>query len=117
MFAAPGMYIDFVMMGFLSLPDEIVELVGEQVINRHGVKAWCRVASTCTRLWGMQLPDSADSWAIEPDVDIEGESKVSILLRAQHLRQTQIYEACAVRRRTLATAADTGNALIVLLGQ
>ena len=49
------------MEGLLSLPNDVIELVGEHVIgtNRAGLREWCRVTSTCKRLWHMQLPESA----------------------------------------------------------
>ena len=64
------------MVGLLSLPDDVIELVGKQVIYRQGLRAWCQLTSTCKCLWGMQLPRSAQSWSVSPDVDIKGESKV-----------------------------------------
>ena len=66
------------MVGILSLPDELIELVGRQVINsqHNGVRTWCRVSSTCKRLWDMQLPGSAIYWSMDLELSIEGESKM-----------------------------------------
>ena len=80
------------MAGFLALPNEVVELIGERVIERHGLRAWCRMTSTCKRLWSMQLPGSAYAWSIDFDFDIEGESKVNLSSLAQrtgHLTATE----------------------------
>lgn len=40
------------MASFLSLPDELIELVGIAAEEHAGIKAWCRLTSTCRRLWG-----------------------------------------------------------------
>ena len=65
------------MTGFLSLPDEVVELIGKRVVDRYDLSAWCRVTSTCKRLWGMQLPGSASSWTL--CIDDIGSESVSML--------------------------------------
>ena len=72
---------DITMPRFLSLPVELIERVGEQVISRQqaGLKTWCKVASTCKRLWRMQLPESAATWAMDIDVNVKGMSKVHIV--------------------------------------
>ena len=73
------------MMGFLSLPDEIFELVGKRVIGstKAGLRDWCRVTSTCKRLWGMKLPESHLSWSVDLDDDIEGQSKATFHCHTQ----------------------------------
>ena len=70
------------MASLLSLPDELLEAVGTQVISRDkaGLREWCRVTSTCKRLWDMELQDSASKWSLYHGGDIEGESKVSYAL-------------------------------------
>ena len=67
------------MAGLLSLPDEVIEVVGKHVIGRlrEGLKKWCQVTTTCTRLWEMQLPGSASEWWMSPDFDLSGKSKIS----------------------------------------
>ena len=53
------------MATILALPDELIEVVGTHVMSwrygddpRHvGIKAWCRITSTCRRLWKLQLPN------------------------------------------------------------
>ena len=101
------------MVGLLSLPDEVVELVGKHVIKRHdGLKAWCRLTSTCKRLWGAQLPGSAYSWSIKPDVDIEGKSKASALSLAL-CKVPLSLSLASPRRCALAITADTINAVTV----
>ena len=69
---------DLIMVGLLSLPDEVIELVGKQVIRWHGdgVRAWCRVTSTCKYLWDMRLPDSAVAWSMDLDKSIKGKSEM-----------------------------------------
>ncbi len=65
------------MAGFLSLSDSLTELVGQKVIGtrQEGLKDWCRVTTTCKRLWDMQLPGSALKWFINLSDDIKGASK------------------------------------------
>ena len=63
------------MVGFISLPEEVIELVGEHVIRGHGLKAWCRATSTCKRLWGMPLPGSTYRWCLKANIHMRGESK------------------------------------------
>ena len=66
-----------IMAGLLSLPNVLIELVVEQVIGNQqlGLKDWCRAASTCKRLRGMQLPAKATAWCVNLDSDIKGESE------------------------------------------
>ena len=104
------------MVNFLSLPDEVIELIGKHVIKRHdGLKAWCRLTSTCKRLWSAQLPGSAYSWSIEPDVDIERKSKVNAVshITVSIDQRMLLLSLCFLHRRALAIAADTVDALIV----
>ena len=72
------MYSGLNMEGFLSLPNEVIELIGKQVIGSPqlgaGLQAWCHLTTTCKRLYAMQLPGSAFEWSIELDFDPEGES-------------------------------------------
>ncbi len=40
-----------------DLPDKILRLIAWQVLeNEEGMRLWCKLASTCTRLWSFQLP-------------------------------------------------------------
>ena len=76
------------MVGLLSLPDEVIELIGVQVLrNSHfDLRDWCQVTRTCKRLWGMQIPGSATEWGLDLDEeyeDIRGESKGTTKLLAQ----------------------------------
>ena len=66
------------MVGLLSLPDELVEHVGKAIIDsrQDGLREWCRVTSTCKRLWDMQLPESTIEWSLDLDDDFVGESKI-----------------------------------------
>lgn len=73
------------MEGFLSLPQEVIDLVGKQVISGReprepeadGIRDWCRLASTCKELWSMQLPTSALRWSLHLDIRLKGESKAT----------------------------------------
>ncbi|CAL5225585.1 g8431 [Coccomyxa viridis] len=58
----------------LSLPDELIEIVGKHAIgtDQAGLREWCRATSTCTRLWKMDLPGSASSCHLDLDNDIRG---------------------------------------------
>ena len=69
------------MVGLLSLPDELIELVGQQAMcdQEDGLRKWCQLTSTCKRLWDMQLPGSASEWCIDLNAGIEGQSKVSLV--------------------------------------
>ena len=74
--APPFIYVT--MIGLLSLPDELIELVGKAVIDSRqaGLREWCRVTSTCKRLWAMQLPESISEWSLDLDDELGGESKM-----------------------------------------
>ena len=63
------------MADLLSMPDDVMEHVAEQALWRHdGIRAWCRLASTCSRLWRLKLPRSLNhSWTVLGDVPLEGE--------------------------------------------
>ena len=40
-----------------NLPDEILQLIARQVLERKdGFRLWCKLSSTCRRLWSFQLP-------------------------------------------------------------
>ena len=60
------------MASILSLPDELIELIGIAAEEHAGVRAWCRLASTCRRLWGLQLPQARRGWSLSCPLDIEG---------------------------------------------
>ncbi len=86
------------MTGLLSLPDEVIELIGVQVLSNSNfdLRAWCQVTRTCKRLWGMQIPESASEWTVDPDegyVDIRGESKATDKLLAQCNLHAQVSHA------------------------
>ena len=67
----------FERVGLLSLSNDLIKLVGQQVIKSPdaGLRAWCRVTSTCKRLWDMQLPESSSEWRLDVREDFEGETK------------------------------------------
>lgn len=62
------------MADLLSLPSVLIELVVKQIIRTQeiGLRDWCRAASTCKRLWSMQLPGEAIEWSVNLDIDIQG---------------------------------------------
>ena len=66
------------MPGLLLLSDDLIELVRKQALEspKAGVRAWCRVTSTCKRLWDMQLLESSAEWHLDMGKNIRGESKV-----------------------------------------
>ncbi len=40
-----------------DLPEGLLSLVARQVLEKEeGMRLWCKLASTCTRLWSFQLP-------------------------------------------------------------
>ncbi len=55
------------MASLLSLPDEVIDIIGIATERRLGIKTWCRLTSTCRHLRTMQLPQSRDGWAIPWD--------------------------------------------------
>ena len=65
------------MMGLLSLPDEVIELVGMHFLE-PGLRQWCQVTTTCKRLWDMQLPESSFDWVVDLADGMESKSKLSL---------------------------------------
>ena len=44
-------------MNLLKLPDELLHMIASQVLEvEEGLRSWCRLATTCKRLWSLQLP-------------------------------------------------------------
>ena len=40
-----------------NLPGELLCLIARQVLEKdEGLRLWCKLASTCTRLWSFQMP-------------------------------------------------------------
>ena len=72
------------MASILSLPDELIERIGTAAEKRAGFKAWCRLTSTCRRLWGLQLPQARRGWSLPYRTDIEGK------LHRRQLSPTQL---------------------------
>ncbi len=60
------------MASILSLPDELIELLGIATERHAGIKAWCGLTSTCRRLWRLQLPDSHQGVTIGDNIKFEG---------------------------------------------
>ena len=63
------------MANLLSLPDEVIDIIGIATKERVGIEAWCRLASTCRRLWRLQLPESSRGCEIPPEFNIAGMSQ------------------------------------------
>ena len=64
------------MASILSLPDEVLEIIGKKTEQHLGIKAWCRLTSTCRHLWMLQLPHSCRGYVLSSDslseISIEG---------------------------------------------
>ncbi len=44
-------------MKMLGLPDELLGMIAGQVLEiQEGIRMWCRLSTTCKRLWNLQLP-------------------------------------------------------------
>ena len=83
------------MASLLSLPDEIIDIIGT-VTERHvGIKAWCMLTSTCRRLWRLQLPQSRRGWAIPTELNIEG--MLHRLLSCKRQYSQQLHKCCSMR--------------------
>ena len=40
-----------------TLPDELLRMIAGQVLKMEdGLRMWCRLSTTCKRLWSLQLP-------------------------------------------------------------
>ena len=40
-----------------DIPDETLRLIAREVLEKNdGMRLWCKLACTCTRLWCFQLP-------------------------------------------------------------
>ena len=105
------------MIGLLSLSNDLIELVGKEIIvdeEDSGLEAWCRVTTTCKRLWDMQLPESSSEWLLEMNDDIRSESKIRQLQLAQGnvLCMCKWYHV-AMSRCTMDTAANAINKQVV----
>lgn len=73
------------MASILSLPDELIELLGI-VTKRHvGIKAWCRLTSTCRHLSRLQLPGSHLGTILSFDTKIEGRQRHAEMSHALQL--------------------------------
>ena len=103
------------MIGLLSLSTDLIEVLGRQVIRRAGLRAWCRLTSTCKQLWDMQLPTSPSSWSFDVNDDIRSKSKreqaslapyIFVHMSAPMSCAVQLYHL-VVSRCSLGTAADT----------
>ena len=82
------------MASILSLPDEVLEMLGEMTEQHQGIKAWCRLTSTCRRLWMLQLPYSYRGCTLSSDyedgIDIEGKLPRLKLVPSSTCRTTYI---------------------------
>ena len=71
-FQSASAFDAYSMASILSMPDELIELVGVATERHVGIKAWCRLTSACRRLWRMQLPDSHRGVSLTDNIKIEG---------------------------------------------
>ena len=66
------------MASILSLPDEVLEIIGWHTEQHVSSKAWCMLMSSCKRLWTLQLPYSCHGCSLTNDdgfgTSIEGRS-------------------------------------------
>ena len=61
------------MTSLLSMPDELLQLIALQAIQEvHGLPLYCRIASTCTRLWILQLSSPVDECMFRCQWTLEG---------------------------------------------
>ena len=88
---AQSMNTNLSMSEFLSLPDEVIELVGRYIIDDwwgDGLRKWCHLTTTCKRLWHMQLPESSREWLVDVDNGMRGESELPLV----QLNEQEIYQ-------------------------
>ena len=62
------------MASILTLSDDLLEAIGIVAVEHVGIKAWCRLTSTCRRLWRLHLPASHHGVKLPSVVKIEGTS-------------------------------------------
>ena len=44
-------------INMIELPDELLHQIVRQVLEKlEGLRLWCKLSSTCRRLWSFQLP-------------------------------------------------------------
>ena len=66
------------------MPTEVIELIAEHAIKQEvDCKRWCRQASTCSRLWKLQLPGEKCSWRLPSTTGVKG-TFASGMPRSQH---------------------------------
>ena len=72
-----------IMTSVLSLPDELIKLVGSsfsRAMALNGVKYWCRFASNCTHFGKMQFPNSRSKWFLDLYCCVEGDLQMVITM-------------------------------------
>ena len=60
------------MASILALSDDLLEALGTTTVEHLGIKAWCRLTSTCRRLWRLHLPASHHGVELPSIIKIEG---------------------------------------------
>ena len=60
------------MASILSFPNEVLELTRDQALMGPGFQRWCKLTSTCRRLWGLQLRDTRSLTTHSRELNIEG---------------------------------------------
>ena len=64
------------MRSLLSLPDELLQMVALQCMREEetlGFGTFCRLGSTCRRLWNLQLPCSTYIYCIKHGLSVQGD--------------------------------------------
>ena len=70
------MYTVYTMAGLLALPNDVIELIGKHFVTSSSLyvfRRWCRVTTTCKRLWIMQLPKSSFEWSVDLNDGMDGD--------------------------------------------
>ena len=58
----------------LSIPNDVLQLIAIQSAKlKQGTGDWCKLASSCKRLWLLKLPAAVHSWSIPSTMKVEGE--------------------------------------------
>ena len=81
------------MLNILSLPDEVLRLVAWRVLKkRNGGREWCRLASTCKRLWRLQLAPQEHTWEVPAQITLPGASRLVLKSREiTRMRYSQLF--------------------------
>lgn len=57
----------------LQLPDELLALIAREVLAKdEGLRLWCKLSGTCTRLWSFSLP-SKPTYFLDNSLTTDGD--------------------------------------------